>query len=89
MLLNYFNQHLLLTDCKKKEKDFPLRTKNIHCVVPSASRVADRPLDFTLHYKDIAKFSWGGCDGVDISPINTPNINVILSYFSSKSSFSV
>ena len=46
---------------------------------------ANQPLNFALHYEDIVKFSWGGCDGVDISQIliisYTYNINLIFFYF--------
>ena len=77
ILLSYFDHHLLLIDCKKKKeeekrerkKDSPWRTKNIPCVViSSTSWVADQPLDLMSHYEDVVKFSWVGCDRVDIFP---------------------
>ena len=72
----YFYYKLWLFCCKilKKEKEsFPLdQTSTVLFLSLVEWPVvwllsADRLLNFMLHYKDVVEFSWGGCDGVDIS----------------------
>ena len=52
---------------KKERKFFPFRTKHPLCCYSFHWLsgwlynffLADQPLDFTLHYKDVVEFSWG------------------------------
>ena len=76
---------------KKEERgknDFPLdQTSTVLLFLPPVEwpviqlRSANQPLNFALHYEDVVEYSWGECDGVDISQINAYINDLISLYF--------